>query len=158
MVNACEEAMLLHMSKDNICRLLGEIAQKDGPPVPSRTADDYIARVRKRWEGEALQTSREMKKAFVRRQFSHIRRAVQKGNLSAVYHHEKLVGDVQAVFAPLRVEASTPPGQPIEVSIRDPRKMTSAERRKRIAELEAKRQVTLAAVAVAKPPGQAEQA
>lgn len=151
MVNACEEAMLLRMSKDNICRLLGEVAQPNGPPVPPRTADDYIARVKRRWEAEQPATSRELKKDFVRRQFAHIRRAVQKGNLSAVYHHEKMLGDVGGVFAPLRVEASTPPGQPIEVSIRDPRKMTSAERRKRLAELEAKRQVTLAAVAVAKP-------
>jgi hypothetical protein len=123
-------------------------------PVPSRTADDYIARVRARWEAESVESSREVKKTFVRRQYTHIRRAIQKGNLSAVYHHEKLLGDVGGVFAPVRVEASTPPGQPIEVSIRDPRKMTSAERRKRLAELEAKRQVTLAATAVAKPSEQ----
>jgi hypothetical protein len=59
---------------------------------------------------------------------------------------EKLVGKIEGNFAPIKVEATTPPGQPIEVSIRDPRKMTTGERRHRIAELEAKKVATLAGV------------
>ena len=154
MVNACEEALDLGMSRDNVARMLGEIVQSGGPPIPPRTLDDYIARVKKRWNETAAANVKEAKRAFIRRNLAHVRRAVQKGALASIARHEKLIGDTQGVFAPVRIEASTPPGQPIEVSIRDPRKMTSAERRKRLAELEAKRQVTLAATAVAVKPAE----
>lgn len=153
MVNATYEALMLHVSRDNISKMLAEIAGTT-EAVPLRTVDDMIRRAKDRMEAEAFETGKAAKKAFIARQFAHIRRAVQKGNLPVVSRHEKLIGDTQGIFAPVRVEASTPPGQPIEVSIRDPRKMTSAERRKRLAELEAKRQATLAATTVAKPSEQ----
>lgn len=117
MVNACEEAMLLRMSRDNVAKMLGQIAAgvKDGsaPPLPPRTVDDYYARVKKRWEDAAGETSKEIKRQAVLRQFSHMRRAVEKGNLAAVARHEKLLGDIQGTFAPLKVEASGPNGAPL---------------------------------------------
>jgi hypothetical protein len=112
MINACEEAMLLHMSTDNLGRLLQEVA-KEAEPIPPRTVDDYIARVKKRWADEDAETRPEVKKQAIRRQFSHIRRAVQKGNLSAVARHEKLLGDIQGVFAPIKVEATGAAGTPL---------------------------------------------
>src|SRR6185369_13429605 len=54
-----------------------------------------------------------------------------------------------------KTQISTPPGKPLELKMRDPRKMTSEERRRLIAELEAKRREATAAVVLAGGDGAA---
>jgi hypothetical protein len=126
--------------------LANEYGNPRGTAIPLPTVDDAIAKVNESWRDEARKTRVATKAAQRRRLYDRMRALEGEKKYREINDVEKLVGKIEGNFAPIKVEATTPPGQPIEVSIRDPRKMTTGERRHRIAELEAKKVATLAGV------------
>lgn len=148
LVDATEEGLLMRMSRESLSRALMKVAKVD-EPLPLRTVDDYIKRVHQRWEEEAIISRPKLKARQGRRLYVALRALVGRRDLRGAVEYEKLIAKIEGNLAPVKVEASTPPGQPIEVKIRDPRKMTSGERRSRIAHLTAKRIAVIGGAAAA---------
>lgn len=148
MMDAVEHLLNHHTTRHGISvGLAAEFGRPKHTPIPIGTVDDYIAKVNARWAEEAALTRAETRKRQLRRLYRRLSALKGAGNYREAAELEKLIAKIEGNLAPIKVEASTPPGKPIEVSVRDPRKMTSGERRKRIAELEAKKLTTMGAAA-----------
>lgn len=106
--------------------------------LPVETVDDYIRRVKDRWRDNPLPGRDEARELAIRRYLRELTNAiVNKAPARDKAIWEDFLLRVQGTEAPKQVIASTPPGQPIEVTVNDPRRMTHGARLRRIAELEA---------------------
>jgi transposase len=90
--------------------VVGEMAARFGASM--RTADDYIARVRQAWAGDAGARREAEREATVTRLEDLSRKAEKRGAFGAAVAAERLLADVRGVRAPQELEVRTTQAQP----------------------------------------------
>jgi hypothetical protein len=146
MVDAVEYLLLHRVNRDGMTLALAkDFGRPAGTPVPLTTIDDYIARVKTRWQAETRLTRDETRERQLRRLYKRLGflQGAQKYREAADL--EDLIAKIEGNFAPKQIIASTPPNKPLEVKVIDPRKMSQGARQRRIAELTTRVAVAAAA-------------
>jgi transposase len=90
--------------------VVNEMAARFG--ASTRTADDYIARVREAWAGNAGARREAERGATIARLEDLSRKAEKRGNFAAAVAAERLLADVRGVRAPQELEVRTTQAQP----------------------------------------------
>jgi hypothetical protein len=90
--------------------VVAEMASRFG--ASTRTADDYIARVRHAWAGDAAARREADRGATIARLEDLSRKAEKRGAFGAAVGAERLLADVRGVRAPQELEVRTTQAQP----------------------------------------------
>jgi hypothetical protein len=158
-------ALLYGQGRTVIAQALGHYLkargwQDDDTPMPFNTVDDYIKRVKEMQAEEQSRDREDLRVRQSRRLHQRMMKADADDRHRDALRAERLLMDIDGTAAPKRIIASTSPGEPLEVRLRDPELMTTGERRRRIEQLEAEEraeeredeQAAAAARAAAEPP------
>jgi hypothetical protein len=89
-------------------------------PIPTRTLDDYIRRVKDRWRENPLPGVEEARRAAIRRHLrmlATLRGGGAEKNAQKLAHWESNLAKLQGTEAPKTFEVSAPGGGPIAVKL-----------------------------------------
>ncbi len=125
LTDQAEQLMLHYVGRTGMAKALGQalesmrataegrLANPDAPPMPLETVDDYIRRVKDRWEAEPLPNWVEAQKLQVRRIHGQIRQLIQQGRHGEIEKRERLLSRIEGTEAVSKVEVSGPGGAPL---------------------------------------------
>lgn len=135
-------ALLYGQGRTVIAQSLGQYMkargwQLDDTPMPFNTVDDYIKRAKEMQAEEQSRDREDLRVRQSRRLLQRMMKADADDRHRDALRAERLLMDIDGTAAPKRIIASTAPGQPLELRMRDPELMTTGERRRRIEQLEA---------------------
>ena len=112
LLDATEHAMLYRMGRVAIGGVLQKVLGSD-QPFPLRTVDDYMRRVRERWEAESKETRGEVKALAVRRIYKTMQALVGSKDYRTLLGWDQHLARVQGTLAPLAIEATGAGGAPL---------------------------------------------
>lgn len=135
-------ALLYGQGRTAIAQALGQYMKARGwqetdAPMPFNTVDDYIKRAKEIQAEEQSRDREDLRVRQSRRLLQRMMKADADDRHRDALRAERLLMDIDGTAAPKRIIASTAPGQPLELRMRDPELMTTGERRRRIEQLEA---------------------
>jgi hypothetical protein len=112
LLDATEHAMLYRMGRVAIGRVLQEVL-KSPDPFPLRTVDDYMRKVRERWEAESKETRGQVKELAIRRIYKTMQAVVATKDFKTLLGWDQHLSRIQGTLAPLAIEATGAGGAPL---------------------------------------------